>query len=192
MNYSTCISLLLAGAAMIASAAPPTAVTTIALGPQPPFQSALRITANPGTNRIYVLNSNLPGLAPVGPSIAVVNSASASLVGFLQPAGINAANLVGVTDTRNGVKGYAVNPATNRVYAAYASSSGSTLVAIDSTTDSIAATVPVAGTIASIAVNPSTNKLYAIANGNTDFVRRQLAVFSCRSRPLRTSKTVRW
>jgi hypothetical protein len=94
MNYSKCLSVLLTGTALLATAGPPTAVTTIALGPQPPFQSALRMVANPGTNRIHVFNGNLPGLAVVAPTIAVINSQASSLVGLLQPAGISAANLV--------------------------------------------------------------------------------------------------
>jgi DNA-binding beta-propeller fold protein YncE len=159
------IPALVAGTALLASAAGPVPVTTIALGPQPPFGSAVQMAVNAGTNRIYVLNSTVSQLAPVAPSIAIIDIASSTRTGILQPVLPPGSNLVGASETRNAVKGFAVNPSNNKVYVAYASSTASTVVEIDSTTDTIAATAAVAGTIANIAVNPSTNKVYAIANG---------------------------
>ena len=123
------------------------------------------MAVNAGTNRIYVLNSTVSQLAPVAPSIAVIDIASSTRTGILQPVLPPGSNLVGASETRNAVKGFAVNPSNNKIYVAYASSTASTVVEIDSTTDTIAATAAVAGTIANIAVNPSTNKVYAIANG---------------------------
>jgi DNA-binding beta-propeller fold protein YncE len=156
---------LVAGTALLASAAVPAPVTTIALGPQPPFGSAVQMAVSGGTDRIYVLNSTVSQLTPVAPSIAIVDIAGSTRMGILQPVLPPGSNLVGASETRNAVKGFAVNPSNNKVYVAYASPTGSTVVEIDSTTDTIAATATVAGTIANIAVNPSTNKVYAIANG---------------------------
>ena len=145
---------LFVGTALLASAAAPTPVTTIALGPQPPFSSAARIAVNPAVNRIYVLNST---------SIAIVDSSTAASKGTLQPALPAGSSLVAAAETRNAVKGYAVNPSSGRLYVAYANATGSTVVAVDGATDAIAASANVAGAIVSIAINPSTNKLYAIA-----------------------------
>ena len=156
---------LVAGTALLFPAAGPAPVTTIALGPQPPFGSAVQMAVNAGTNRIYVLNSTVSPLNPVAPSIAIIDIANSTPTGILQPVLPPGSNLVGASETRNAVKGFAVNQSNNKVYIAYASPTISAVVEIDSTTDTIAATAMVAGTIANIAVNPSTNKVYAIANG---------------------------
>ena len=79
------IPALVAGTALLASAAGPVPVTTIALGPQPPFGSAVQMAVNAGTNRIYVLNSTVSQLAPVAPSIAIIDIASSTRTGFSSP-----------------------------------------------------------------------------------------------------------
>ncbi len=156
-------SILLGAMALSAPAAAPAPVATITLGPQPPFSSALQMAVDAGANRIYVLNSTGSPAAPVAPGIAVIDTVASSMKGTLQPPLPAGSTLVASSETRNAVKGYAVNSSANRVYVAYTSPAGSTLVEIDAAADTIAATQAVAGSIASIAVNSATNKLYAIA-----------------------------
>ncbi|HXJ44427.1 MAG TPA: hypothetical protein VNH18_34390, partial [Bryobacteraceae bacterium] len=153
------LTAALALAACVSSAAPPL-VKTVNLGPQPPFLSPQQIAMAPAANRIYIFNGPPAASAEIG----VVDTTAGLFLAALQPA-VGNMTLAGLSDPRHSVSGFAVNTATNRLFAAYTGPASGVLVVIDTTTDSIVQTVSLAGPVMNVALNPSTNKLYVMLGG---------------------------
>jgi YVTN family beta-propeller protein len=155
---SAAILALGALVAGVAAAGTPVLVKTINLGAQSPFVGPQRMAVNPGTNRAYLFN---------GAQIGIVDTSSGTFNGVLQPVLANGGSFVAPSDRRPSVNGFAVNPATNKVYAAFMGATASTLLIIDAASDTIVQTVNIAGPVANIAINSATNKLYVMQGAPT-------------------------
>ncbi|HUX88754.1 MAG TPA: YncE family protein, partial [Chloroflexota bacterium] len=67
-----------------------------------------------------------------------------------------------------GTLGIAVNPTTNRIFAASFSQGKNNLVILDGSTNRVVATIPLTGSANQLAVNPTTGRVYvAIGQGNS-------------------------